>query len=219
MVNYTKSVLKMSAIIENNKFLNEVRELGIKERWLTETKNKDNYRLIAAEGSKNMDPLNGLYTRPEIADVFAKFGESKQLSGAMKNYLAANAFVKYSKTVLSPVTHVRNFVSNTGFAVANGHFRADKMYGAGKSVIFDMFSKDKGKMREELNEYAELGLIDGSIYAGEMKDVIKDVIKSGYDGAKFNETRIKRYIKATGKLPIELYRAEDNVWKIYGYKN
>lgn len=132
-VNYARSVEKMGNALANHEFLSEVARSNVgtpgraggfffqdrvvrgDDKFITQ---------IAATGSETMAPLNGLYTTPEIAQAFeTAFSRQAQQPGWLNTYMKANGLVKFDKTVLSLMTHVRNVLGNVGFAVANGHWR------------------------------------------------------------------------------------------------
>ena len=85
-----------------------------------------------------LNRLKGLHTTEEIAEAFdpvnrisdyfvgpQKTGFSQGMSTAYKNlFLTPKAGAQVAKTVLSPTTHMRNFLSATGFSLANEIGRA-----------------------------------------------------------------------------------------------
>jgi predicted kinase len=131
-VRYARSVSKMSRALTNHGFLTEIkRSLGAGPDnpnglfFKVETSNANGSFIepIAAAGSKVMEPLNGLFTTPEIAAAFKRQYDAPGAQHWLYNaYLKANALVKFDKTVLSLMTHVRNLIGNAGFATANGHW-------------------------------------------------------------------------------------------------
>ena len=79
---------------------------------------------VAAKGG-SINPLNELYTTPGMAKAlegtslsFDKAGMLGQLYQSLILY--PKGLSQIAKTILSPVTHVRNFVSAGAFATANG---------------------------------------------------------------------------------------------------
>ena len=71
------------------------------------------------------NPLEGLYNAKEIANSLTDAAESTRSDGMIgKIYenliLYPKATSQIAKTVLSPVTHVKNFISAGAFATANG---------------------------------------------------------------------------------------------------
>lgn len=132
-LNYARSVSQMARALSNHGFLTEVRNTllagpdnpnGLFFKSATSNANGSFIEPIAAEGSKVMEPLNGLFTTPEIAAAFKRqYSVPGHQNWLWNAYLKANAIVKFDKTVLSAMTHVRNLLGNAGFATANGHWR------------------------------------------------------------------------------------------------
>lgn len=218
LLNYARSITKMSNLISKSKFLTEVEEAGIDD-FLFHKPTGKYHRAIAAEGSKTMEPLNGLYTTPEIAEAFEAMGTSEALPAYLRTYMKINGLVKYSKTILSLMTHVRNLVGNTGFAVANGHVRAGKMAPAIKTTITQLAKMEKPEQKEAYKRYQELGVVGESTRAGELQDIIKDASKAEADLEKITDNTATKFLRKGRELANELYQAEDDVWKIYAFEN
>ncbi len=132
-LNYARSVSNMARTLSNHGFLTEVANTlkagpdnpnGLFFKRRTTNANGSFIEPIAAEGSLVMEPLNGLFTTPEIAAAFKRqFAVEGHQNWLWSAYLKANAIVKFDKTVLSLMTHIRNVIGNAGFATANGHWR------------------------------------------------------------------------------------------------
>ena len=95
-----------------------------------------------------------------------------------ETYLQFKVATQFGKTVLSPVTQVRNVSSASMFPLANGHIggRAsvteslkmvvDDIFGAGKVI-------DEGKFIKNLENKIRLGVIDENIVASELTSSVK----------------------------------------------
>ena len=103
----------------NQKFLDRVKELGLAQGFLFTEENRplDATRLIAADGSEVYAPLNGYYTYPEIDQAFKDVLGKEQMGDLMRTIIRWNGMVKYGKTVLSPTTAFRNWMSAAFFAM------------------------------------------------------------------------------------------------------
>lgn len=218
--NYATSVAKMSDLLAKNQFLGKVKEQGLGD-FLYEKPIGDYIRQISAEGSKTMEPLNGLYTTPEIAEAFESFDRSKPVSNLLRLYMKINGLTKYGKTVLSPQTHARNYVSNFMFQVANGR----NPLGAVKTtaeVISNKWKSLKGKDSQEYRDYikrlTELGVIEDSTRAGEMYDVVKDAYKDLSDFETGSEKFAKKVIDKPIDFVNKMYQIEDDIHKIYAFE-
>lgn len=219
-VNYSRSVTKMAQGIANHRFLNQVKAEGL-GRFLFEkpvAREGESFRKqIAAEGSKVMEPLNGLYTTPEIERAFRESLDPQQSGDWLRLYMKANSAAKFSKTILSPMTHVRNTIGNTGFAVANGHWRAAKMGNAWRATLADLGATNTEKWRNYFRKLQELGVVHEGVHAGELRDSIRDASRTdaGVYAENFAEKGVRRGLRAAQ----DIYQAEDNVWKVFAYEN
>ena len=183
-----------------------------------------------------MSPLEGKYIRaPEydaMFDVTSNWLNNTRV-GLMYRYmlLAPKGATQVAKTILSPFTHVRNFLSATAFALANGAILpsltdiqtlAPKALG-GKGVLGDAYKLTAGRVFGTLPEeqaknfarYQRLGIVGTQVEAGEIARLTRD-IAGGASGAKALQKLEKLpsgVKKVFGKLQ-ESYIAEDDFWKI-----
>ncbi len=232
-VNYANSVAKMANIISNHKFLSNVKEKG-KNKFLfdeAQVKDGESYHVkISSEDNPAMKPLAGkdgfVYTTKEIADAF----ESKPdiPKGIFKMYLKVNSAAKYSKTIGSFMTHVRNVTGNVGFAIANGHWDILKGGKALKIATADFTNKGNVDQREYIRELTELGVVGDGARAGEIREIIKDASGGDLEGmvkTPFQKRSVrgfekgKEIVKSGAKFIEKAYGAEDDVWKIYAFEN
>jgi hypothetical protein len=219
-VNYARSVTKMAHLIGDHQFLTEVRAQGLGQFFHESPIVRDGvaYKAqFAAEGSKVLAPLNGLYTTPEIAKAFKEAVEPQALPSWLKWYMRANAGVKYAKTVGSLMTHVRNTVGNIGFAVANGHWRLAAAPKAVRAVLADIGVADTGKWRDYYRKLQGLGVVADNANAGELQAVLRDA------GARSLEDPEAWWPARTARKGLDAittaYRAEDDVWKVFAFEN
>jgi len=229
-VNYARSVFKMAHLLANQQFLNEVRDAGL-GKWLRTDEEGpiineygEIITPIAAESSSVMEPLNGLLTTPEIKKAFERFDSPGAMPEWLRVMMSVNYAVKYGKTVGSVMTHVRNTVSNVGFAVANGHWRLSKAGRAVWGTATGTFQLSDAKFREYYNRLAELGIVGEDVRAGELKDALRDASQADIDEFLYNrEARHAKRLVGMGRAGFRflnsLYQAEDGVWKIYAWEN
>jgi hypothetical protein len=222
-VNYARSVTKMAHLIGNHKFLTNVRQQGLGQFFFEESDpniNPEAKAKIAADESNVMHPLNGLYTFPEVKKAFEREYNKEALPTWLKWWMRANGLAKYSKTVLSSVATARNFISNIPMVMSQGHWRAGKLGEAFKGTrpgVESVFGGTKDAWRDSHRRYATLGIIDESVHAGELQDVIKDAFDMTPD--QFTDHTIHRAVGKVGKAAQDIYRAGDTFWKIYAFEN
>jgi hypothetical protein len=179
--------------------------------------------------------LKGLHTTEEIANAFqvnnsiskffvgpydTKF--AKGMSDAYKYlFLYPKAGAQVAKTVLSPTTHVRNFLSASAFSLANGTMFTnpklvkDAMAKAIRSVQLGLRSPEAMK---EYRELLELGVVNSNTKMGDYQSLLKD-IDLNPDGG-WSTSVFKRMLQRLNKItePAQaLYTTEDDVYKIYNF--
>ena len=221
VVNYARSVTKMTNLLENHRFLTDVREAGL-GRFLFEPNDTralaaGAHEEFASAGSRVLEPLNGLFATPEVARAFRDALEPRnQYPWLLRQYFKANAATKFAKTVLSPMTHVRNTIGNIGFAVANGHWRILHAGTALKTISANVGTTNSKQWREYYRKLQRLGVVHESARANELQDVLRDatVRNTGKDPS------IPVKIGRKGlQLAVGAYRAEDDVWKVFAFEN
>ena len=183
-----------------------------------------------------MSALEGKYIRsPEydaMFDVTSNWLNNTDVGLAYRYMLLApKGAAQVAKTILSPITHVRNFISAGAFAAANGAILpgltdiqtlAPKSLG-GKGALGTAYELTAGRVFGTLKKdqarnfarYKRLGLVGTQVEAGEIARLTRD-IAGGATGAKALDklSKLPSGVKKTfGKLQ-EAYIAEDDFWKI-----
>jgi len=179
--------------------------------------------------------LRNLHTTEEIADAFqvnnqiskffvgpydSKF--AKGLSDAYKYiFLYPKAGAQVAKTVLSPTTHIRNFLSASAFSLANGTMFAnpklvkDAMAKAIRSVQLGIRSPEAMK---EYRELLELGVVNSNTKMGDYQSLLKDIELNPEGG--WSTSVFKRMLQKLNRItePAQaLYTTEDDVYKIFNF--
>jgi len=121
--------------------------------------------------------------------------------------------VKYGKTVLSPTTAMRNWMSASFFAMANGHFNFAQIRNS-VSSIRQYFTYGEGK-EGYLRKMKELGVIYDTPYAGEMMDLLAD---SNLEKSLFDKGPLTK-LRDFNKYAQRFYQYGDDFWKIMGFEN
>ena len=229
--NYARTVLKLTTLVNNAGFLNQVKEAGLGV-YLFENKvdaPKGFTTQIAAEGSDTMNPLNGLWTTPEIKEDIEKMNEN--VSKALEFYLKIIAIPKWMKTIGSVATHAKNVFGNLGFMAVNGHTDLRELataYDAVKNDLFPQSGKltieERERVRKKFKKYIQLGIVKQSAGIGEIRDMFNP---NNYDEALverlnkkvtgLRKLNIKR--KKIGKRIEDWYQSEDDFFKIIAYEN
>lgn len=219
MINYSRSIYKQIHLLENAKFLATVEAEGLKGGWLKTTPDEKHPAKIAGDTSNTMSPLNGYYTSPELAEAFSEFekGLGDTLGTFMMPLIKLSSIAKYAKTILSPVTQVRNFLFNTFFMFANGLPLGTKSFTeAWKLAVtqVDAIAKSN-REREEFMEYLhEIGVVGESVTYNEMKALLES---ADMRKPEFFEDQFSKYQKRVRKLrgaAEQFYAFGDDFWRI-----
>ena len=183
--------------------------------------------------SSGYGSLNGYSVHPEILNnlsrtILADQGVGAVLNSVWSNILRGQAITEYAKTILSPITQIRNVTSASLTALANGNIgKGANLTESVKITLNDIFVKqptaDTAKYLEKIQK---LGVIGSQAELRELQDLIRkglDVtddksIEFGADFAKRAAGYIPTWLKSANKKAQDLYQGGDNVWKIYGFE-
>ena len=221
--NYVVTVNKIATLAAQQNFLNEMKLAGMDVFFFE--KPTGNFKAqVAAEGSKTMDPLNGLYTTPEILKVL-KGGDVYgfnlgPIQPLFDGYLKAVGVVKYNKTILSPGTHAKNFLGNMYFMLANGHIDPKDWHKAAKAIAADFGIITSEEAEAKMLEYVRAGVISQSVNLRDLKAMFSGDISSEQ---QFEDKMTKRFNNPTWskikEKPEQWYQAEDDFFKIIAYES
>jgi hypothetical protein len=171
------------------------------------------------------DIADALQPMNKLSDFFAGPKDNKfaqVLTDAYKyTFLYPKAGAQIAKTILSPTTHIRNFLSASAFSLVNGTLFADPRLV--KAAFSEAFKTVQLGLRspEGMKEYRKLlrlGVVNTNTNMGDYQSLLKD-IELNPDGS-FTTNIFKRMLKRMSKLtePFQaLYTMEDDTFKIYNY--
>ncbi len=171
-----------------------------------------------AMGATNPFSESQFFARPGVAKALKDTGLQQQDPGMLGQLyqslvLYPKGLSQVAKTILSPVTHMRNFVSASFFATANGIIPDGQ---AIKQAYQALQTPLKGtrQQNELYEELLELGVVNSNVRLGDLTRLLEDV--------NFGETMtadkgFRMLLKPLSKLKSvsqDLYTAEDDFWKI-----
>ena len=172
---------------------------------------------VAAKGG-SVNPLNELYAPSGLAKAlegtslsFDKAGMLGQLYQSLILY--PKGLSQIAKTILSPVTHVRNFVSAGAFATANGIIPDGQ---AIKTAYQALQTPLKGTRQQNdlYEELLKLGVVNSNVRLGDLTRLLEDV---NFGETMTSDKGLRLLLKPLSKLKSvsqDLYTAEDDFWKI-----
>ena len=172
----------------------------------------------AAAGATNPFAEGQFFARPGVAKALKDTGISQVEPGMIGQLyqslvLYPKGLSQIAKTILSPVTHMRNFVSASFFATANGIIPD----GAAIKQAYQALQTPLKGTRQQNDLYEELlklGVVNNNVRLGDLTRLLEDV--------NFGETMtadkgFRLLLKPLSKLKAvsqDLYTAEDDFWKI-----
>jgi hypothetical protein len=225
-LNYAKTVLKLSSLAANHKFLTEIKKTGMGVYFFEKNDPRrpaDFNTMIAAEGSESMNPLNGLYTTKEIADAF--MAQPSELGKVWKTFMKFQSSVRWLKTIGSVATHIKNVFGNLGFIWINAHVDPKEVGKAFMTVKNDFSKGTNQQRRDKMNNYISLGIVKQSAGLGEIMDMFKDADWDTAMASRLSNQKLgligkaKRIFMQKKKWLEDIYQAEDDFFKIVAYEH
>jgi hypothetical protein len=181
------------------------------------------------------------YARPGIAEAIENLGINNKGFALMGSETLGDVYTglllypkatsQIAKTILSPITHMRNFISAGAFAAANGimpaNFSKVNVTIAGKEVIENPMKlayqalqtglKGTRQQNDLYEKLIRLGVVNSNVRLGDLSRLLQDI--------NFGETMsyqkgLRGMMKQLSKVKSigqDLYTAEDDFWKIYSW--
>ena len=193
--NYLNTVQKLTALVENHKVLNELKDAGLEKGTFSETRGGKFSVEVPASNNYADNPLKGLYTTPEMAQVLTQYYEQAANNGKsaekiFKVFQLINATAKVTKTVYSTGSTIANFVSAMAMNLYNGTPSVWKNKAGASVSEFMKLALSGGDFKAsdldpESNQTAFLykiaiedGVIDQSVQLKEMQAALRDLGRS-----------------------------------------
>jgi hypothetical protein len=223
VINYARSASKMINLLQSQEQLNKLKEFGVANKLFFERPTGNAATQIAADGSDTRSPLNGLYAEKDLVDAIENFEMTYKQGGFYQLYAAANAWVKWGKTVGSIQAQFRNPISNVLIEVANGNVSFGGNMSPIKTVLaeFGVPKMDTKEGRAYLTRATQLGIYDNTVL-NEFTQMLKDAQQYKGSTVDFAEELAgkggniaKKGVAALNKT----YRAGDNLFKLMAWEN
>ena len=155
------------------------------------------------------------------------------LRGLFGTFLKAKGISQYSKTVLSPITQVRNFTTALTFATANGNIpvigRGSSLKDSAQAVFANITNKGSDEVFADLADAQQRGVLGTNAELREIQDTLnKGLDISARDPKNFIEAVAgtgggarEKLARGVGKFfakPLEAaYQGSDDFWKYFNY--
>lgn len=172
-------------------------------------------------------PLDGKFTFKEVAESLNDQGLALQDNWYNNLYkymiLYPKSFSNQAKTIFSPFTHVRNFVSAAMFTTMNGNILFQNPLETGrlfKQAFSDLYNPSSADAVRRGIDRTRLGIKGTSVTGIETQRLARetgtDLVNKNYSG--FLGKTIGSMVGKVGKKFRDAYMWEDNVWKGYNFE-
>ena len=198
VVNLGNTLTKMTFLLEQQKYLNELRKAGMGVYFF----NKNDYGrkrlenltgeelvpIVQQKDSGLLNPLNGLYTYKYLADtingvnntstVLQLINNIEGVPGSVlrwtyTNWRRAVGVTKVAKTILSPATHGVNVTGNMLFMAVNGYTDPKAYMKALNDVVAGYRSLSEQGKQQLYQTLQENNVIDQSVIANEVSSLFE----------------------------------------------
>jgi hypothetical protein len=223
IINYARTAVKMINLLQSQRTLTSLRDWGVRNNLFFERPTGEASQIIAAEGSKTLEPLNGLYATPELVKAIKDFDVMVKGGDAYKMFSAINAWVKWGKTVGSVQAQFRNPLSNIAIEIMNGNFAFTGNRQALNTILseFGVPAVDSPEMRRYVTRATQLGILDTTVL-NEFYQTLRDAQRYKGDTMSFAEDLSGRSMNAAKKgitFLNRLYRSGDNFFKVMAWES
>ena len=163
--------------------------------------------------------LSGHYVPTEIANSLTTPGRTQSfVQDALAVSLQLKGISQMSKTVLNPLSQVRNFLSNTFVVGANGLLgRNMGIFESGQVLLANAI--DSPEQFRLLKAMQDEGAIGQNIQLSEVKNLLKEQTKSGVSAMLNTGGKLLRKTPVAGttiNFMEKTYQLGDDYWKVVG---
>jgi len=178
------------------------------------------------------NPLQTKYALTGTVDSIVSPIDEMAQGGIFNNKIYQNLILypkatsQMAKTILSPFTHGRNFISAGAFAMANGIIPfADRKAVQQAWNALQVAGPGTRKTNQFYQKLLKLGVVNSQVQLGDLQNLLKDVKFGGIAGrlsegdnlASYGLNRLLKTLSKVKKFSEDAYTAEDDFWKIFSF--
>ena len=229
--NYTNTMWRTSSYIADLTFHNILREqLLDPEVGLAKTKDDAPSNFVELDAGKAYSGLDGLYVDPIFKKMFddmsplgppqGKWNPKKgefSWGGFQRQILRFQSSVKIGKTVLSPFTTIRNFISGIALSLNAGKFSFmnPKNWGNAAELAWGTDAPSNTKLGQQRDMLLKEGVLKDGSRGGEMLNLLRDFQSvTGARRVAKTQREKNRLDKKLGDLSQKAYAFGDDFYKV-----
>jgi hypothetical protein len=241
-VNYAKTVMKLSSLVANDRFLKELRDMGLQEGWLWSRENNPDdlrhppgYIRISTDNNPTLAPIAGMYAHPMLAEgLFKMFpvGSTEEHYWWLRSAMKLTGVSMAMKTVGSVASQVRNYLGNYLNLIAGGNLGlgdiasgdfAKRFRNSTDLVLANTFNKYRNATRAEwrakIDDYIRRGVVGESITTGLLEDLLTASRRAGSpDWGDYVWGKVSEPVKRVADFATRTYSAGDDWFKVMIYE-
>ncbi len=188
---------------------------------------------------KGFGSIEGVYVPKRIYNDMTRLtiGDAGTMGNTMRalysGFLKGKGITQYTKTVLSPITQVRNVSSASLFALAQGNVGGGaNLFESVGMVIGNITKRDSASRAAYYQNLQRLGVVGTQTQLKEMDRLIEEGV--GFTrtadadimgipvgqkvGNAFTRSKIGSFLSSTNTLAKDMYQGGDDIWKIYNFE-
>lgn len=173
--NYVSSINNIVRYTSSIKFQRELAK-NLIDTGIAKTEIERGY-VSFKTNNQGWDYLENIYVPQEFMEAYQDFSDLDPINGAEAVLVQLSGWTKLGKTVLSPVTTVRNFLSGAVLTTATGvnPFNYGRIQESFKLAWGG--TKTTKQRQDELNKLYELGILGDGATSGEILAILNDMSK------------------------------------------
>jgi hypothetical protein len=149
------------------------------------------------------------------------------LRSMYSGFLRIKGGTQYGKTILSPVTQIRNVTTASAFAAAQGNIGKGANLWESMRLVFENLRKlPDEQLAKEYADLQRLGIVNSQAELRELQELVRKGFGYTDDfdgqatkrfGANMSDNMVMRFIKGGAKKAESLYQGGDDLWKVYNF--
>ncbi|MCH1473663.1 MAG: hypothetical protein L7V85_07095 [Bacteroidia bacterium] len=214
--NYVNTMEKISSYIAGVEYQDRLSNYFIKTGMGTsKPASRSDKKLELSTGA--FGPLTELYVSEEVYDAYQGMQKLDPVK-TFKNLIKFQSAVKYGKTILSPTTTARNYISGVFIAALNGtNIIHPSNWKSAKKALNVAWTnpKNKADVLNEAQKLIEFGVLQDGGRSQELVSIINDIYAAEIEIQKSGST--KSNIKKFNDLFVKVYSFGDDFFKAMSY--
>ena len=217
LYNYVNTLEKVSSYIAAVEYQQNLSNSLLRMGLATKEGGPGKKRLESGQQSFNI--LSKLYVPDDVYEAYQDIQRLAPIQNDFLKYIVtAQGSVKYGKTILSPMTTARNFISGALITMLNGEniLNPGNWQNASKSMRLAWDTKKSPKeIKAEVQQLIELGVMKDGGRAQEIMEIINDIY--ALEGLRRKSGTLGKNVDKFNNLVTKVYQFGDDYYKTFAF--